>query len=298
MPFPPKGLKAMEHPLKHRFDYSFGLSGASEGMNSAWVTLVRHSTIATQANVKTILVNPSNASQDLETGPLCTKHSIIQNLNLTISCQKSTVNNANQSFKLSWTPFFASFQEKYLVADEDTGVTVEDVMQLTSAAAEEDVVPLSTNKLPVDGNSDKSQPFSSVNFAEVFDTHYAMTTNGTMEDTPFDREVFFSLLSHGTNNVKGALKACLGKTRHHIFTTGSTPANVGRIKTWHIKKFVPRAVRRILPFSFFGILFHVPIETDIDSFYQDTAITASKSNIGIRVLVRYDEWNELHDNTM
>ncbi len=295
MPFPPKGLKAMENPLKHRFDYSFGLSGATATMNSAWITLVRHSTLATQANAKTILVSPHNASQDVETGPLCTKHSIIQNLKVIISMAKSSNNNSNQAMKISWTPFFASFEQKYDVADDDTGVTVASVMQLTKAAGEEDVVPLSTNKLGVLGNSDKSHPLSTVNGAEAFDTEYNMTTNATMEDTPFNMETLQGMLQHGSPNVVGALRACLGQTRRVSFDAKSLK---GSIKNYFIKKFVPRSIRRILPFTFFGILFHMPVEADVDSYYQDTALSTGKSHIGIRVLVRYDEWNELHDNTM
>ncbi len=293
MPFPPRGLKSQEHPLKHRFDYSFGLSSATDTMNSAWVTLVRGSNEATQANAKTILVNPKNASHDLETGPLCTPMSIVQNIKVIISFNKSAVNNVNDACKLSVTPFFASFGEKYEVADDDTGVTVKAVMQLTKDDSNEDIVPLTTNNLDQTGNSNKDHPVSTVNFTEVFGT-YNMTTDMIMEDTPFDMEAFHLILQNGSNNIKGALKACLGRTRRFTFhsKTSSVTQNL------FIKKFVPRAIRRILPFTYFGLLFHMPIESDIDSYYYDTNQVASKSQVGIRCLVRFDEWHEEHDNTM
>ncbi len=290
MPFPPRGLKSQENPLKHRFDYAFGLSAATTSMNSAWVTLVRNDKLCTQANAKTILVNPHNASRDVETGPVCTPMSIVQNIKVIISAKKSVVQDANSSIKFSVTPFFCSFPEKYDAADDDTGVTVAAAMQLTKDATNEDIVPLTTNKLPVVGNSDKSHPLSTVNLAEAFDTHYNMTTNATMEDTPFNMETMHQLLESGTN--KGALRACLGRTRRVQLNT------LKRDHSIYIKKFVPRAIRRIVPFTYFGLLFHVPTETDIDSNYADTALTTSLSHIGFRVLVRYDEWNEQHDNTM
>ncbi len=293
MPFPPKGLKSQEHPLKHRFDYSFGLSAATGSKNSAWVTLVRNDNLCTQANAKTILVNPKNTSVDVETGPVCTPMSIIQNIKVIISLKKSETNNINAPLKIQWTPFFASFKEKYEAADIDTGVTVASVMQLTKDDTNEDIVPLSTNKLSVVGNSDKSHPLSTVNLAEAFDTHYNMTTNATMEDTPFNTESFHSLLTMGSN--RGALKACLGRTRRLTMSMRNRDAGT---KTFFINKFVPRAIRRIVPFTFFGILFHLPIESDIDSYYQDTAMVADVSQIGLRVLVRYDEWNEQHNNDM
>ncbi len=288
MGFMPKGLKAQEYPLKHRFDYSFGLSAASATQNSTWVTLVRSDKLSTNTNAKTILVNPRNTNVDLETGPLCHDMSIIQNMQIIISCVKSATNNGGFPFKFSWTPFFCTFGEKYDAVDDDTGTTVASIMQLTKDDTNEDIVPLSTNKLPVDGNSDKSHPLSTVNLAESALTHYNMTTNATMEDTPFNMENFLLLLNRGSN--RGALKSCLGQTRR------ATLDEDHDTKTYFLKKSVPRPIRRIMPFTFFGLLFHVPIETDIDSYYADTSITADKSNIGFRVLVRYDEWNILHDN--
>ncbi len=295
MPFPPKGLKSQEHPLKHRFDYSFGLSAVTATQNSAWVSLVRHTSDATVANARTILVHPDNNDQDIETGPCCTKMSIIQNMTVMISMVKSANNNLTMPFKMSITPFFASFPEKYDILDNDSAVSIQSVMQLTKtdpSGAQGDVVPLTTNKLPVDGVSDKSHPLSTVNLAEAFDTTYNMTTNATMEDTPFNMETFQSLLHHGSANVRGGLKAVLGRTRRFTFQ-GKIK---GEIHNLFIKKFVPRPIRRVVDCTYFGLLFHVPLPVDIDSYYQDGTISPSKSNIGIRVLVRYDEWNEDHDN--
>ncbi len=294
MPRPPSGLATEEYPLKHRFTYSFGLSAATATMNSAWVTLVRNDKLCTSANAKTILVNQHNSSVDMETGPVCTPMSIIQNLKVISSASKSSANDTNDAIKASWTPFFCSFPEKYDAADDHTGTSVAAIMQLTKDATNEDIVPLTTNKLPVDGLGERDQPLSTVNLAEAFDTHYNMTTDDSMEDTPFDSDAFYNLLQHGTN--KGALKACLGRTRRFSLVHGGGPRGQ-RVKTWYIKKFVPRAIRRIVPFTFFGLLFHMPLESDRESYYNDTNFTASKSHIGFKVHVTYDEWNDLHDNT-
>ncbi len=291
MPFPPRGLKSQENPLKHRFGYAFGLSAVTGTMNSAWITLVRNDKLCTQANAKTILVNPHNTSADTETGPVCTPMSIVQNIRLTLMFSKGMSSNKEHPIKFSWTPFFAQFPEKYDASDDDTGVSVASVMQLTKDDANEDIVPLTTNKLPVVSGADDDHPLSTVNLAEAFDTHYNMTTDDAMEDTPFNNDTFHTLLAVGSN--KGALKACLGKTRH-VTLRYQGP----QTKNFYIKKFVPRSIRRIMPFTFFGILIHVPIQTEPDSFYQDVNLTASKAHIGVKAIVRYDEWNEQHDNTM
>ncbi len=289
MPFAPRGLESQKHPLKHRFDYSFGLSAASANMNSVWCTLIKN--YKSVVNPNTIKVNPHNTDVDLETGAICSPMSIVQNVKVIITLSKSNTQDPVDPIKLSWTPFFCAFAEKYDAADDDTGTTVASVMQLTKDATEEDITPLTTNNLPQEGLSKKPHPLSTVNLAEVATTHLNMTTDAIMEDTSFVMETFQKLLVYGTN--KGALKSCLGRTRHVTLHR-----DMGSTKTFFLRKFVPRNIRRIMPYTFFGLLFHMPIESSSDSYYTDTALATLKSHVGIRVMVRYDEWNEEHDNTM
>ncbi len=291
MPFMPRGLESQKHPLKHRFSYAFGLSHITATQNSAWVTLVRSSQDPAMVNPNTIFTNPHNTAVDLETGPLCQQMSIIERIKIIMTFNKHASVNVNNDIKVQFTPFFCAFPEKYDAADDDTGTTVASIMQLTKDATNKDIVPLSTNDLPVDGVSELPQPVSTVNDVEVFGD-YNMTTDLIMEDTPFDNEAFQKLIIYGTN--KGALKSCLGKTRRFSLSRfgGST------VKSFFFKKFVPRNIRRIVPYTFFGLLIHVPIDSDIDSYYSGASGTGSKPDVGVRVNVRYDEWNEEHLNTM
>ncbi len=289
MPFVPRGLESQKNPLKHRFNYAFGLSAFTATMNSAWVPLVKN--YKGVVNPNTIEVNPHNTDVNLETGAICSPMSIIQNMQVVINATKSNTQDTNDPIKFSWTPFFCAFAEKYDAADDDTGTTVAAIMQLTKDSVQQDITPISTNKLPVIGSSDKSHPLSTVNLAEVATTHLNMTTDATMEDTPWDSEAFSKLLSYGTN--KGALSSCLGRTRRATLPIAAT-----KQKSWFLKKFVPRNIRRIVPYTFFGLLFHVPIQGDISAYYNDTDLTASLNHIGFTVSVRYDEWNESHNNTM
>jgi len=267
------------------------LSAVTDTQNSFWLTLVRSSHDPALIQPDQIMVNPHNTAVDLETGPLCHPMSIIQNLKLNISMLKSQNNSANNPMKLSITPFFCAFANKYDAADDDTGITVATIMSLTKDATNKDVVPLSTNNLPQGGGSDLLHPLSTVNDTEVFGD-YNYTTDMIPEDAPFDMEAFQKLRIYGTN--KGALNACLGRTRYYTFDN-KTNRNLHNL---FIRKFVPRSIRRITEFVFFGLLFHMPIPLDIDSYYQDTALTGAKSNIGIKCSVRYDEWNDGHDNSM
>jgi len=287
MPFPPAGLKAVEHPLYHRFDYAFGLSGVTATKNSVWIPLVKNYKTTTAPS--SVFVNPHSDQLDLETGAICAPMSIIQNLRLHISASKSMANNSNTPIKFSWTPFFCSFDKLIDAQDDDAGATVASIMHLTKDATEEDVTPLVGNtKLPITVSS-KSHAVSTVNLTEAIG-HLNYDTDLTMESCAFDMEAMRQLLKFGTNSK--ALRACLGRTRYYSMD------NNRRMKHWFIKKFVPRAVRRIVPYSWFGLLFHMPLEIDKDGFYQDVTLTPNVSHIGIKVSVDYEEWNSEHNNTM
>ncbi len=173
---PPKGFANQLYPLRHRLSYSFGLSAATVTQNSAFATLIRHTNDLIANVPKIIVVNPHNTNYVTDLGPAVAKMSIIDKLRLSI--RFNLTRNAGvgvdeiDHLKCSWRPVFFSFPEKLDAADDDTGTTVAAILGLTKDATFEDVVPLTTNKLPVQGNSDLSQPVSSVNIAEVFGNVY------------------------------------------------------------------------------------------------------------------------------
>ncbi len=242
-------------------------------------------------------MNPKNTSQDVETGPTCTPMSIIRNCKISISMSTSVANDKQAPIKFSITPFWGSFPEKYKIADDDTSVTVAQAMELVSdeTATTEDVTPIFDTglKLPVLVLSDKSHPLGTVNDAEAI-ADWGLSVDATMEGVDFDMEQLQSLFQHGSKNIRSTLKSCLGKTRH--FTLDSVAGKATR--NLYFRNFSPKAVRRINPHTFFGLLFHMPLETDIDSFYSDTALAQNVSHVGFRVKVRYDEWNSNHLNDM
>ncbi len=295
MPKPPSGLKAMEHPLKHKFRYSFGLNCSIGAANTALITLIKNYNGVTDPS--TTLVNPKHASVDLETGAICAPMSIIQNLTLSMSFNGLTHQSSDElkGVKFWWMPVFGSFANKWDAIDDIGGADVAAMLQLTKDDSQEDMTPITTNKLKVLGTSDILTPVSTVNLAEVFDTHLNMTTNLAMEDCPFDAGAFFDLMQYGNN--KGALKACVGKIRHGI--VGYSGGGVPMQKNYFIRKFVPRPVCRIVPFSYFGIMINVPLVTEHGQTYtEDATLQTTNNHLGIKIHVNYDEWNENHNNAM
>ncbi len=94
------------------------------------------------------------------------------------------------------------------------------------------------------------------------------------------------------HTTKGAIKSLLGRRRHMTLTKNKPFAN------FFINKFVPRAIRRIVPYTYFGILIHVPSTSDENQHYYSGAIGASKANVGVKALIQYDEWHPSHNQDM
>ncbi len=299
---PPRGFKSELYPLRHRLEYSCALSLTTTNINSCFLTILRHTGDLISGAPGNIVVNPHHVNYVTDAGPAVCKMSIIDKVRISLKFNMTTMclpenETAAGTFSgdginhlhLTWRPVFFSFVEKLDAADEDTGTTVRTILGLTSDATFDDVVPLTTTKLPVIGNSDKSQPVSSVNIAEVFGD-YNMTTNTTMEDHPWDEDLFQEALRRYTN--KGALKACVGRTRHVHLTTAKP------YKTFFLDKFVPRSVRRIMPYTFFGIQINLPTEGDPGADYYGSTLTANRGHVGIKALINYHEWNADHYQEM
>jgi len=299
---PPRGFKAELYPLRHRIEYAFGLSALTAAMNSAYCTLVMGSKDM-DVDEDTIQVNPHNSAYETDAGPLVHQMSIIDRLSLSLRFNMTALCNdkAHTSglagaevfsgdgvahLHFTWRPVFFSFPEKLDAADDSTTTTVAAILGLTKDATNEDVVPLTTSKLPVTGTSDQNQPISTVNAVQVKED-YNMTTDLTMEDHPWDEDLFQEAITRYTN--KGALQACVGRTRH-VHLTRARP-----FKNFFIDKFVPRSIRRIVPYTHFGIQINLPTETHITADYRHVSLTANLAHIGVKVICKYHEWNVEHD---
>ncbi len=249
---PPKGYEAEKFPLLHRLIYSCSLSMANDTQNTVFLPIVRSSSDVPIAP-DTIQVNPHNTNYQEDAGPLCASMSIIDRMRISL---KFTMTNcgiahhyAGQStnelfegedvpiFNFKWRPIFNIFPEKLDAADDDTGTTVASILGMTKDATNEDVVPLTTNKLPTSGPAELDHPLSTANHAEAI-ADYNYSTDASMEDHVFSEDTLQTALRRYTN--KGALRSCLGRTRNVTLTRERRP-----YANFYIDKFVPRAIRRI-----------------------------------------------------
>jgi len=287
---PPAGFKQEMYPLRHRIVNAFGLSAVTVTMNSAYIMLV-HSTTDIDKDVAIIEVNPHNTAYVTETGPAVQKMSILDRLSLSLKFNltaRAKTDNVDH-IRLTWRPIFFSFPEKLDAADDDTGTTVATILGLTKDATNQDVVPLTTTKLMTDGASNLTTAVSTVNQATVFGD-LNMTTDLAPEDHPWNETLFQDAVRRYTN--KGALKACVGRTRTVNLTTQRP------FKNFYLDKFVPKAIRRVMEYTHMGIQINVPTSGDISQDYHSSALTVSKAHVGVKCICNYHEWNSNHYQEM
>ncbi len=287
---PPKGFNAILMPLRHRFEYSVGLQVGSDSLNSTMMTFVKNYKSVNAPS--TIIVNPHHASFETETGAICAPMSIIDRIKIqmTFTLTEDAIADGIEALKVNYLPVFTSFPDKMDSADDKTTTTAKAILNLTPDATEEDVHPtFTTLNLTKIASVSFAHPVSTANFTEVFGT-LGLSVDLDVESTGFNPTTLFQALKYYTN--KGAIGAMIGKYRS-ITLTKTHPT-----KTVFINKFVPRPVRRIVPYSFFGMILHCPIYTNREQPFYTGAMTAAKIAVGIKTLVTYDEWHLDHNQDM
>jgi len=283
--FPPKGYSQMEYPLPHNFNYQFSLSPETATKNSTMIPLIRTSEVCNVADA--IEVNPSHSSFAEETGSIIQPDSIIPKMNIHMTAQMNKsldVTDKIRFLKFNWMPIYMAFLDMYEAVENETNVTVSDVLQLTT-----DVNPKMGkalyNNVKLLGAT--NWPMSTVNFTEVFGTA-GLDTDVTGEGITFVEETMWDTLSYGSNS--SMLAKAMGKWN-------SVTLDVRRPWIFNSNNFTNPTVKRGNEYTYCGILFHVPLVDTVDQWYEVGDVTAANSFIDFDVKVRYDEWNSQFDQT-
>ncbi len=309
---PPKGFENEKYPLRHKLIAKVGLNMGSENQNTFILPIVMSSTDM-DVIPSTINVNPHNPTNyDEDGGPLVRHMSIIDRMTISlkfnmvsefcgIGHETAGTYGANgqtagtftgddiNAIKFLWRPIFNVYPEKMDAADDATGTTVAAILGFTKDSTNEDLTPITTNPLVSSMPATTTLPVSTVNSVQVFGD-FNMSDDLTLEDHVWDESLLQAALMRYTN--KGALRSCLGRTRH-VTLTRSRPA-----QNFYIDKFVPNAIRRVQPYGWFGIQVHVPLDTDPEQISIGTAASASLPHLGVSIIANYHEWNIEHDQGM
>lgn len=284
---PPSGLFTKRYPLSHNFSYIYDLNIDSETKNSTILTLIRSSMDAAVVAANAVETNPMHANFAEETGPLCLYNSIIDKLTLSLRFTMSPGALATDNLaaiNVYWMPIFGQFKEPWEALDESTGTaTPTSILGLTKDDTNKDIVPAFSG---VDVGTG-SQALSTINDTENAVNDYNLTTNSILESVAFDDGEWYDAMQYYT--IDKVLTRLTGRMNKIVLTKTNPHRNI------FMKKFVPRSIRTVKKYCFFGILVYAPISGSLNQL-MPAGQTTDIAHVNCQAITRYSEWHADHNN--
>jgi len=289
----PRNYFDQEYPLPHEFDYRINLAGEDQAKNSTICTLLQSKSVL-DVSPDAVEVNPRHANFAEETGPTCQIGSIVErmmvsiNAFIPINAKKGSGVDDIDYLNFNWMPIYNSFVEGLDSINEEDGADIESILELQHDVTKKSVTPLFV------GGSDLilaggqlTHPMGTINNADAFgDWDLGTTTN--MESVAFDSNAFFDTLKYGTNS--GMLKKMIGRW-NKITVKKDHPYK------FFSNNFVHPMVKRMNPFTYCGILFHLPQASSTEQLFDTGDTTLTIAQLHVNVKVSFPEWNSQFDQT-
>ncbi len=284
---PPRGYRSQEHPLPHNFEYQFDLDVEDETKNSTICTLFRSSRAA--FGVEAVEVNPTHNNFAEETGATIFQGSIIPKISVNMVAWMNLDAyelDSVENFMFKWMPIYTSFLNTLDAKNAGTPASdIETILELQHDTANQDTYPLFAGTKLAGGN----HPLSTVTDSNEALGDVGLTTTAVMESVAFDEPAFWD-------------------AKHYYTNAGMLNKVSGRMNTIHLNyrrqpykyfsnNFTQPMVKRGNPYTFCGILFHMPQADSFLQYCDSTDINTSVAHIHIGMQVSYDEWNPDFDQT-
>ncbi len=278
---PPKGYLRDDQPLPHNFGVTFEMgmeSGA--GHEATYVPLILNDEAL--VNPDLVIANPRHGSFAEMDDAYCYHDSIIPKINLTIRAKMSKVaieTDAVRTLTFSWMPVYCAFLNRLDAADSKTGVSVEDILELTHETTGKSVQPIwSGNNLSGGVLGIHATPTVAL---------MGLTGDAIIERVIFDKDLFYDALQFYTNAPM--LRKCVGPMRRVTLKRDNR-------YFYHSNNFTHPMVKRVNDYTFCGILFSLPLVGTVEQMTNAGEVTAI-DHMQIGVHCRYDEWNPDFDQT-
>ncbi len=277
----PKGYFRTEYPLPHNYPILFQLSlDSTTAKTGTHIPLIQNDLGLVAPDL--IIANPEHGSFAEVAHMQCHKNSIIDNL--TVRVRAHMAKGAIETDKMRSCdfyilPIYTAFQNRIDAADTKTGISVGDILELTSETTGKSVHPIYNNVNLANGTV--LTPHASTTVPLM-----GMTTDATLEAVSFDEDLFWDAMQFHTS------APMLRKV-------------IGRLQKFHITrdkditiffKGVKGMVKRINEFTYCGLLIFSGKEGAKNSMFVAGDVTAIP-HLTFRVDVRYDEWNAEFDQT-
>ncbi len=288
---PPSGYRSMENPLLHDWNIQTHLDVENELLNSTIVPIFRASEKALL--VEDVEVNPQHASYKEDAGCTVFMGSIVPRISVTITAQLDQLafeTDSIEHMNFKWMPIYTAFLSSLDAQNDGSPASdIETILELNHGTNNKEVTPL------YDGNdlqgtaSTGSIPLSDVTDSDEAFTDWNLTTDALLEAVAFDEQAFWDAKAHYTN--KGMLNKVTGRF------TNVTLDYHRRPYVYSSNNFTNPIVKRGNPYTFCGILFHLPQAGEFGQLCGDSDVSSSIAHIRIGVRVRFEEWNNAFDQT-
>lgn len=225
--------------------------------------------------------NPEHASFAEYGGANCFPNSRIDNIKTTLEVgmtKGALTTDAMSAIKFATMPIYISSLNDLTANDEKSGLDISELIELQSETTDRQTFPLYT------GDGDKIVEKFAGSFTAHAD-HEGLTTTQVFEGITFSSATLYDALHYYTNS--GKLKSCIGGLKWHMLTRNHS------VKQIHY--FVKPKTKRMLPYSFFGLMVFVPHIGSYDQVAQVADTTADLPHLEFRMRIRYNEWNEAYD---
>lgn len=274
-----------EYPLPHEFLYTGQFDLLDAAKNSTILTVLRSSESVT--GIDLVEVNPRNNAFQEETGPTIANRSIVPRISFTLRAslsQAMLLDNEFAKVQFHMMPIYTAFLSSLDAEDDDSGLDIEEILELTHAVGAKRVEPLYATKLSSTG----TQPLNTILEAEALED-YGLTTTAVMENVAWNLDDYFDCLSYYTNS--GMMRKVTGPIKTWTLTRDRTA-------TYHSNNFTNPIVKRGNAYTYCGVLIWVGlpgahsfgVATDFDA--------ADKDIIHWNSQIRFDEWNSSFDQTV
>ncbi len=175
-------------------------------------------------------------------------------------------------------PIFMAFINDYTAIDELSSLEIQDILMMQTESTDRQGGPLYVaatdlaEKVAGHGNLGANTPF--------------LDTDVGIESVAFNSNAYYNALHFHT--TKDKLKSVQGGLKWHVIN-----ANRPFMK---MDFFIRPKVKAMNPFTYFGVLVHVPVQGDADQIGVITRdITAATQYLDLDWDVRYNEWNPEFD---
>ncbi len=250
--------KTWEFPLLHNFTFTFGLSLENTAKASTIVpAFFQDNALIDYELIKT---NPLNADFAIDVTPNTMKGSIISHISFKWTAFIPDANTEIEILKFNTMPIHTAMLNRLDAFDQKTGTDIEALIEMQHETTDEQAYPIYNN----------TKLFESQGARDLSISVPGLTTDGQLEGVVFDKDTFFDAKRYYTN--RAMLNQVTGNMRTHQIVEPLSPH--GRaIINGGLPSNTPGIVKHQNPYTYYGLLFHLPQADSLFQFHDSDTIT-------------------------